>query len=365
MRRSSKSSLSRRARRWRGTLLVALVAALAGCASAGYYAQAVRGEAAMLSAAQPVDTLLADPATPDALKQRLVRARDMRRFASLELGLPDNASYTTYADVGRPAAVWIIFATPELSLELKSWCYPLFGCAAYRGFFDRAEADEFAAGLRAQGYDVSVAPVTAYSTLGWFADPLLNTFINFNDGELARLLFHELAHQVVYVKDDTTFNESFATAVERAGVARWLAAAHDEKLARSFAELSGRRAQSQALLLRCRDELQALYAGDGAEDSKRARKRELFTRLKGDYERMRDTDWGGFRGYDGYFAQPLNNAHLAAVGAYSNLAPAFEALRARSASLPDFYDAVRRLAMLDKAQRNAALLAAAAGGPLP
>jgi predicted aminopeptidase len=365
MRRSSKSSLSRFARHWRGALLVALVAALAGCASAGYYMQAVRGQAAMLSAAQPVDTLLADPATPDALKQRLVRARDIRRFASRELSLPDNASYTTYADVGRPVAVWNIFATPELSLELKTWCYPLFGCAAYRGFFDRAEADEFAAGLRVQGYDVSVAPVTAYSTLGWFADPLLNTFINFNDGELARLLFHELAHQVVYVKDDTTFNESFATAVERAGMARWLAAAREEPLAQSFAEFSGRRAQFQALLLRYRDELQALSAGDGAEAPKRTRKHELFDRLAADYERMRDTDWGGFRGYDRYFAQPLNNAHLAAVGAYANLVPAFEAMLARCASLPDFYDAVRRLAKLDKAPRNAALLAAAAVGPLP
>ncbi len=336
-------------------MLIGLAATLPGCASLGYYAQAVRGHGALLSAAQPIDALLADPTTPSHLRQRLARAQEIRRFASQELGLPDNATYTSYADLGRPAAVWSVFATPELSLELRTWCYPLFGCAAYRGYFDRNEARRFADGLRQQGEDVNVAAVPAYSTLGWFSDPLLNTFINSNDGELARLLFHELAHQMVYAKGDTAFNESFATTVERVGTARWLAAQRDERIECAYAESSSRRTQFQQLMRKYRDELQRLYATNAPDAVKRARKRETFERMQVDYRRLRQQQWGGFAGYDGFFAN-LNNAHLAAFGAYHGWVPAFENLLARGGGdLPTFYEAVRRLARLDPAQRHAQL----------
>jgi predicted aminopeptidase len=339
-----------------------VIALAAGCASFGYYAQAARGQLAVLAAARPIDDVLADPATNAALKERLQRAREIRQFAARELALPDNASYTAYADLGRPAVVWNVFATPALSLELKTWCYPLFGCAGYRGYFDKAAAERLGDELRAQGYDVNVAPVPAYSTLGWFSDPLLNTFINTQDGELARLVFHELAHQVVYVKDDTVFNESFATAVERAGVARWLASRGDDRLKRDYAGIEARRSDFLALLLKYRQRLQQVYAEGVPESARRDSKRAAFEALKADYRQMRASRWGGFSGYDRFFAQDLNNAHLAAVGAYYDLLPAFEALLARDGgALPAFYRDVRRLAGLDKMHRDNALAALISG----
>jgi predicted aminopeptidase len=198
-------------------LLVALVGLLAGCNTLGYYNQAAKGHLALMAAARPIADWVEDPATPDALRERLLRAKEIRRFAAESLGLPDNRSYTAFADLQRPAAVWNVFATPELSLELKTWCYPVLGCAGYRGYFERADAEAMAAELQAAGFDVNVVPVPAYSTLGWFNDPLLNTFIYAPDVELARLVFHELSHQIAYARDDTVFNESFATAVEREG----------------------------------------------------------------------------------------------------------------------------------------------------
>lgn len=345
----------------RVALVLAALASMAGCSTVGYYYQAARGHFAVLSAARPISELLADPTTPQPLRQRLERAQEIRRFAVTDLGLPDNGSYRSYADLGRAAVVWNVFATPPLSLELKTWCYPFFGCAGYRGYFARNAAERFAATLRGEGYDVNVAPVPAYSTLGWFDDPLLNTFINSNDGELARLMFHELAHQIVYVRDDTEFNESFATTVERAGVARWLAAQNDARLTHSYAEIERRRRDFRALLLDYREKLRRLYAEPVADAVKLERKRALFEALEADYRALRDTRWHGFAGYDRYFAQPLNNAHLAAVGAYYGLVPAFEALLARDGSLPAFYDDVRRLAKLDKPQRDRALAALVSG----
>jgi predicted aminopeptidase len=339
-----------------------VIALAAGCSSYGYYAQAARGHLAVMAAARPIDEVLADAATNAALKERLQRAREIRRFAARELALPDNASYTAYADLGRPAVVWNVFATPALTLELKTWCYPLFGCAGYRGYFDKAAAESFGDELRAQGYDVNVAPVPAYSTLGWFSDPLLNTFINTQDGELARLVFHELAHQVVYVKGDTVFNESFATAVERTGVARWLASRGDDRLKRDYAGIEGRRSDFLALLLKYRQQLRQVYAEATPASEQLDRKRAAFDALKAEYRQMRASRWGGFSGYDRFFAQDLNNAHLAAVGAYYDLVPAFEALLARSGgALPTFYSDVRRLAGLDKRHRDEALAALISG----
>ncbi len=349
----------------RAGLIALAVVALTGCSTVGYYAQAVRGHLAMLSAARPVDELLADPATEQRLRAQLEKARAMRAFAARELALPDNRSYTAYADLKRPAVVWNVFAVPELSLRLKTWCYALFGCAGYRGYFAQADAEATAAQLRAEGFDVNVGPVPAYSTLGWMewagGDPLLNTFIFWSEGELARLIFHELAHQVLYVNDDTVFNESFATAVERAGVRRWLAAHGDAAAREAYARYEERRADFLALLLAHKAQLAVVYADTAADDDdKRARKREVFDRLQRGYRGLRDGKWGGFAGYDRWFAQPLNGAHLAAVGAYNDLVPGFEALlAAQGGDLPRFYAEVKKLADLPKAERTARVKALA------
>ncbi len=336
--------------------MVAVVGLLAGCSTIGYYNQAAQGHLALMASARPIADWLADPATPDELRGRLLRAREIRRFAAEALALPDNGSYTAYADLQRPAAVWNVFATPELSLALKTWCYPVLGCAGYRGYFDRADADAMAAELQGQGFDVNVAPVPAYSTLGWFNDPLLNTFIYTPEVELARLVFHELSHQVVYARDDTSFNESFATAVEREGVRRWLAAHGDDRQRAAWVAYSQRRADFLALLLAHRRRLGEIFASGATVDEKRAAKAAVFADLRREYRLLRDGRWGGFAGYDRFFERRLGSAHLAAVGAYNDWVPAFEALLAASGGdLPTFYGRVRELGALDKPTRTAAL----------
>jgi predicted aminopeptidase len=339
---------------------VAAALAAAGCSTIDYYAQSIHGHFAVMEAARPIPEVLADPASTPPLKQRLELAQKMRAYASSDLALPDNASYTRYADLKRPFVVWNVFAAPELSLELKQWCYPVVGCAGYRGYFEKAAADAAAERLRAEGYEVNVAGVPAYSTLGWFADPLLNTFIGGTEGQLAGLIFHELAHQVVFVGGDTTFNESYATSVEREGVRRWLAQQGTVASRQAYAEFAQRREQFLQLLLRYRRELEALYASGLPADEQRARKRALFDALRTDYAALKQT-WGGFAGYDRFFAQDLTNAHLAAVGAYNDLVPAFDALlAAQGGDFARFHAEVRRLGALPKAERDAALQALAA-----
>jgi predicted aminopeptidase len=316
----------------------------------------------MLAAARPVDEVLADPASTPALRARLALSRALRDYASQALALPDNASYRRYADLGRPAAVWNVVAAPELSLRLKTWCFPVLGCVGYRGYFDKAEAEQLAAALRAQGWEVNVYGVPAYSTLGKlpgsvFADPLLNTFLRYSDAELARLVFHELAHQVAYADDDTTFNESYATAVERLGSRQWLQQGGRADLIAETARLDRRRAEFRAMTMRARERLDALYRSDATDEDKRRGKRALLDALHAEYERWRDETWGGDRAYDGWF-DSVNNAKLGVLAAYNQQVPAFEALFEREGrDWPRFHAAVQRLARLPKAERDAALAA--------
>ncbi len=334
-------------------LLLVCAAIVSSCGSFSYYVQAVNGEWSVLSAARPIDAWLDDPSVSDPLKERLRLARQIREFASHELAEPDNASYTRYADLKRAAVVWNVFATPELSTRLKTWCYLFLGCASYRGYFDRGEADRLAAALAEQGYDVSVSPVQAFSTLGWFSDPLLNTFINLPEPELARLIFHELAHQVLYVRDDTVFNESFATAVEREGVRRWLQAHGSEALRTEWKQIEQRRAQFLELLTQTRAELDRAYAGASPDQNKREGKRALFAEMQSRFRALRDGPWAGYKGYDRFFAQPLNNAHLAAIGAYFDRVPAFEALmQATGSDMAAFFREAKRIAALRKDARD-------------
>lgn len=345
-----------------GTLALAAagVCLTSGCSSIGYYTQSVGGHLSLLRAARPVPEVMVDAQAEAALKERLALSQRMRDFAVSELKLPDNASYRRFADLKRPAAVWNVVAAPELSLQLKTWCYPVVGCAGYRGYFDRAEADSYATALREDKLEVSVYGVPAYSTLGrlpggWMSDPLLSTFIHWPEGELARLIFHELSHQIAYAADDTEFNESFATAVERIGGARWLAAHASAQAREEYTSFDGRRQDFRALTMAWRGKLDALYRSAATEAEKRERKAVLMAELRAEYETMKRERWAGFSGYDGWFAR-ANNASFGVLAAYNALVPDFERLFQRSGGdFERFYAEVRRLAALPKAERRAAL----------
>jgi predicted aminopeptidase len=341
--------------------IVAVAAfAVAGCSTLSYYGQAVGGHLDLLRRSQPVADKLASPGTPAELRDRLERAVQVREFASRELALPDNASYRRYADLERPFVVWNVFAAPELELRARDSCFPIVGCVSYRGYYSREAAEAEAASLRAQGFDVFVGGVPAYSTLGWLPDPLLNTFIHYPSAELARLLFHELAHQIVYVPDDTTFNESFAVAVEEEGVGRWLAQHGSAAERERHERFQAMKRDFRALIARYRERLDAVYAQDLPVAEKRAEKARLYAEMKADYEAQKQA-WGGFAGYDRFFAEP-NNALLVSIATYNDLVPAFRALLAQEdGDLARFYTAVKTLARLNKPQRTAELAAILAG----
>jgi predicted aminopeptidase len=328
-----------------------------GCSSLGYYAQSVTGHVNLLRAAKPVPEWLADDIHPAALKERLALSQRLRDFAITELKLPDNASYRRYADLKRGAAVWNVVATPELSLQLKTWCFPVMGCVGYRGYFHEDEAQAYAAQLREQGYEVMVYGVPAYSTLGklpgsFFADPLLNTFIGFPEGDLARMIFHELSHQVVYADNDTVFNESFATAVERIGSKQWLTRFASPQVLAEQSARDARREDFRALTMRYRDRLDQLFRGPTSDEHKRAAKAQLMEQLRADYAQLKQERWGGFSGYDGWF-EKANNASLGVLAAYNELVPDFERLFEREGqNFEQFYAAVKRLALLPPQQRR-------------
>ena len=331
---------------------------LAGCSNLGYYWQSAAGHMKMMSAAKPVDEWLADAQAPERLKTRLALSQRIRDFAVSELKLPDNPSYRRYADLRRSAVVWNVVAAPPYSLTLKQWCFPVTGCVGYRGYFDEAEARAAAARVLAEGLETSVYPVPAYSTLGWMnwagGDPLLNTFINYPEGELARLIFHELAHQVVYAKNDTMFNESFATAVERLGSARWLATQAPDAARQEYAQFDSRRNQFRALARDTRKRLEQIYRdNEGVE--RIALKAVALDKFRQHYAQLRDS-WGGdptrFRAYDRW-VEGANNASFGAQAAYDELVPGFEALFEREGrDWKRFYDAAKALAALPQSERH-------------
>ncbi len=348
-------------------LATAMGLALAGCAGGpgelGFYWQAASGHLQMMNAARPVDDWLVDPATPERLRPQLRLAQRIRTFASRELALPDNASYHRYADLHRSAALWNVVAAPPLSLTLRTWCLPVAGCVGYRGWFDEARAQAEATRLRQEGWEAAVYPVPAYSTLGWMnwagGDPLLNTFIGYGEGDLARLVFHELAHQVVYVKDDTAFNESFATAVERLGVQAWLAREAGEPARQAYEAAAGRRADFRALTRATRQHLLAIYEGraPGATDAaaRLALKAQALADFRARYAQLRagwNVDPARLRLTDQWVAE-ANNASFGAQAAYDDLVPAFEALfEKEQRDWRRFYDAVKELSRLPRPERH-------------
>ena len=329
---------------------------LTGCANVGYYLQSMGGQLEIWRLQQPIDDLVKHPETPEPLKRKLATVLEIRAFASRELGLPENRSYRLYADLKRPYVVWNVFATPEFSVQPVQWCFMLVGCVTYRGYFAKEDADRFAAEYATEGYDAYVGPVPAYSTLGWFPDPVLNTFIHYPDAEIARLIFHELTHQVVYVRDDTVFNESLAVTIEQEGVQRWLARSGDPKQRAAFERTQRIRAAFLQLVRKYRERLDALYRTGVAPDVMRARKAEILHGLDQEYQTLKQQDWGGFGGYDAWFGRRPNNAQLASVAIYTQLVPAFQALLKREdADLGRFFAAVRKLALLSKEDRTAQL----------
>jgi predicted aminopeptidase len=320
-------------------LVLLLAALLSGCESVAFYAQAIGGQLGVMRAARPVDSWLNDPQTDAKLRERLATARRIRGFASRELGLPDNGSYTSYADLRRPYVVWNVFAAPRFSVEPKRECFPFTGCVSYRGFFSEGLARRHAERLREQGYDVYIGGVPAYSTLGWFDDPLLSTFIRYPDAQLARLLFHELAHQVAYARDDTAFNESFAVVVEEEGVRRWLRAEGRTGELADFQAAQGRKREVAAGVAETRRRLREIYASDLRADEKAARKAAEFERLRARH--------GNF-----IPAEP-NNGFLVAVAVYTQMVPAFEQLLAQAGgNLPAFYARVKELAASERSSRD-------------
>ena len=335
--------------------LIAACFTLQGC----YVTQAARGQLQILNAREPITRVLEDPAAPADLRQRLETVRAAREFASRELGLPNNKSYTSYADLKRDYVVWSVVATPEFSVDPRQWCFPIVGCVAYRGYFKEAQAREFAAGLRKEGLDTIIDGVPAYSTLGKFNDPILSTMMSYGDDELASIMFHELSHQVVYIADDSSFNEAFAVAVEQEGLARWLTSqGRADELQRHIARRE-RQAEGMRIISRYRAQLATLYGSGVAAEEMRRRKSEVFSALVSELQAL-DKRYGVKSALAEELALEPNNARLASLATYYECVPGFRRVLAEQQhDLPRFYAAVRELAKLPFDERHARLCTAA------
>jgi predicted aminopeptidase len=306
-----------------------------------------------MSRREPITRVLDRPSTSSALRTQLQSVTVIRDFASRELGLPDNGSYRSYADVGRPYVVWNVVAAPEFSVDPKQWCYPVVGCVAYRGYFSEARARRFAARLRGEDLDVMVGGVAAYSTLGHFNDPVLNTMMSWNDVELAAIIFHELTHQLLYVPNDSSFNEALATTIEEEGVRRWLKAQGREADLARHAVQQAHYLKVVDLLSSTRAQLRAIYASGLAAPALRERKRAEFDSLRSSFALLK-AGWGGHAPFETWFAEDLNNAQLASIATYFTCVPGFEReLDAVGGDLPAFYARVRKIAKLDQKTRDA------------
>jgi predicted aminopeptidase len=333
----------------RAAVAIGLIAALSGGC---YLLQSAEGQLALMSKREPITRVIDAPSTPPKLRAQLRSVRAIRDFASRELGLPDNGSYRKYADIGRPYVVWNVVAAPEFSVDPKKWCFPIVGCVAYRGYFVEARARRFAAGLHAQGFDVVVGGVAAYSTLGHFDDPILSTMVSWNDVELAAIIFHELTHQLLYVSNDASFNEALATTVEEEGVRRWLERQGREQDLAEHLLQQQHYLQVIALMSQTREHLRLIYAMSLPPPLMRERKRLALEALRESYAALR-AQWGGHAPFDAWFVQDINNAHLASIATYFACVPGFEReLKVVGGNLPAFYRRVRELAKLDQPRRD-------------
>jgi predicted aminopeptidase len=336
-------------------LMGMLCVLLSGCGTL-YVTQAALGQWRVMRERVPIAQLLADPRTAPELRAHLAKVQAARAFASSELKLPDNKSYTSYADIGRQFVVWNVVATPEFSVTPEHWCFPVAGCVAYRGYFKEARARQFANELAVRGFDVAVDGVPAYSTLGKFADPVLSSMLPYGDDDLAATVFHELAHQLLYVRNDSEFNEAFATTVEDAGLERWLAHLGESARMRALNDESRREEEFVTLLADTRAQLAHLYASGLPRTQLRTKKAEIFNALAGELRAREHRDGLIYPLYEEWITQGMNNARLASVATYFDCVPGFKRLLAEAGGdLPRFYDAARALAKRPRAERHQAL----------
>lgn len=325
---------------------------LSGCATVGYYSQAVGGHLKLMSAREPIDEVLANPETPEDLREKLQTLIDARQFAVSTLGLPDNDSYSSFAATGRDAVTWNVVAAPEFSVSPKTWCFPVAGCVSYRGYFDRADADEYAATLASENFDVTVGGASAYSTLGWFDDPILDTMLRGSDVRYVGTLFHELAHQVLYVKDDSNFNEAFASFVEQEGMRQWLEERGEAERIEQYDASLKRGEDFVALLRKTRNGLVEAYAQDVDEETMRESKSAVFATMQDDYQQLK-VNWDGYSGYDNWFKRDVNNARLIAVSTYRRFIPAFRAMYLQAGEdMNEFYKIAKIAAELPPVERR-------------
>lgn len=337
------------------SLLLLSVFFLSSCSDGAYLLQCVKGHWSLMSRSEPIEDVIADEDEPQALRDQLSKVVNVREFAVNSLHLPDNGSYREYADIERPYVVWNLVVAPELSLELNEWCFPIAGCVTYRGYFDEQSARTVAENFSRRGFDVDVYGVEAYSTLNWFDDPVLNTFLDNDDIRLAGLLFHEMAHQVVYVPNDTAFNESFAKTVELEGLKRWLGKSGSHDLWQECLRREEQSADFHRLMVKVRADLNDAYKSKQENDQKRIAKEQILQRAFDDYEIMKER-WNGYDGYDNWMKRGLNNARLSSMATYYDLVPAFQVLLQQSGNnLKNFYAEVSKLGSLPEKERLAKL----------
>lgn len=336
-------------------LLAASLLLLNACNDGAYLWQCAMGQWTLMSRARPIEEILQEDSEPQAVREQLAKVVKMREFAVVSLHLPDSGSYHKYADLERPFAVWNLVVAPELSLDLHQWCYPIAGCVTYRGYFDEAAARTAAGDFSARGFDVDVYGVQAYSTLNWFDDPVLNTFLTNDDIRLAALLFHEMAHQVIYVPNDTPFNESFAKTVERVGLRRWLQQSGTDELWQAYLLREERSAAFHDLLTQTRTDLAKIYSSRLDDEKKRLAKEERLHKSFDDYEALK-ASWNGYKGFDAWMQRGLNNARLSSVATYYDQVPALQSLLHQvDDDLEKFYAEVKILAALTAEERLAKL----------
>ena len=333
-------------------LVLLFAAACLHCRSLPYYDQAINGHMEILQSREPISEVIDDPQSPAALREKLKFIQTVRDFAEKRLHLPVNDHYLSYVELNRPYVVWNVFAAPEFSLTPKTWCFPIVGCVAYRGYFSEQDAQRYADSLKQEGYDVYIGGAIAYSTLGWFDDPVLSTFLDLSAPEIAALIFHELAHAILYIPDDTAFNESFATAVEQEGLRRWQSSANDMKGYENWLHQGQRHQQFTNLVSRYRSKLHDVYAGKLSLTEKRNQKAAVFDQMRFEFLDLK-SGHSALAAYDEWFSKPLNNAQLISVSTYHNWVPAFrKILSASGGDLEEFYQKCRQLAEKEAAERQ-------------
>jgi len=340
-------------RKFQFTALALMVLAASGCSTVSYYSQAVGGHLKLMSGRESIDELLDSDATDPELRTKLQTLVDARQFAVDKLNLPENDSYNTYVATGRRYVTWNVVAAEEFSLRAKTWCFPVAGCVSYKGYFAEEDAKAYAQTLRDENLDVNIGGASAYSTLGWFDDPVLDTMLNGGDIRYVGTLFHELAHQLLYVKDDSNFNEAFATFVEQEGVRIWLKDRNESDRIERYNAYLSRGGDFSDLLKATRNELVAVYKEDIPAEEKRAAKQAVFDDMQQNYKKLKEEKWGGYSGYDGWFSRKVNNARLVSVATYHRLVPAFEQMFIESNNdLPAFYELAKEIAALPQAERR-------------